>query len=260
MQRVLRFTRANLNTMIGLTLLVVLIGGYVGQGAVNAHHEPANKFAAAGAAMDNFDPDTDHVVLSETMKVSTPFDLALSATAECSILTYLRSEAGSSGAESRSSGRVEMWVEIDGTPVPVQTGDIDPVTPNVQNDDGKVTFCNRTYARRITDTEGDSDIDEESDFIETRNANAFNWFALDVGRAYDKPDVPPGAGNNIVLVELWARYTDTEPAANTTCRALTDATNAQDCSRAYVGKRTLIAEPTNASVHEAVLPAPGAGN
>lgn len=263
MQKVLRFTRANLNTMIGLTLLVVLIGGYVGQSAVNAHHEPANKFAAAGAAIDDFGANADHVVLSETMKVSTPFDLALSATAECSILTYLRSEADGSGLPSNTTGRVEMYVTIDGTPVPVQTGDIDPDEPGVQNDDGKVTFCNRTYERRITDTENNTPmdgIDEERDFIETRTANAFNWFALDVGRAYDKPDVPAGAGNNIVLVELHARYTDTDAAAGSTCDPSTADPDQDDCSRAYVGKRTLVAEPTNASVHEAVLPGPGAGN
>ena len=264
MQKVLRFTRANLNTMIGLTLLVVLIGGYVGQSAVNAHHEPANKFAAAGAATDDVEPDTDHVVLRETMKVSTPFDLALSATAECSILTYLNTQGGADVPSETSSaeGQVEMWITIDGTRVPVQTtGYDDPSTPEEENgaDDGEVVFCNRKYQRTVEDAEEGMDgIDSERDFIRTRTANAFNWFALDVGRAYDKPDVPAGAGNNIVVVELWARYTDTP--SDTPCEEVTNLAEQEDCSVAFVGKRTLVAEPTNASVHEQVDPGPGAGN
>ena len=255
MERVIQFTRANLNTMVGVALILLLLGGFLGRNIVSAHHEPANKFAAAGAVTQDVDPDTDHVILSETMKVSTPFDLALSATAECSILTYLNSAANSSGVASSAEGRVELWVEIDNEAVPVQTGDVDPATPGVQNDNGEVTFCNRKYERTITDAETLPDgIDSERDFIRTRNANAFNWFALNVGSEYDKPDVPAGAGNNIVLVELHAEYTDTEPCNETT------ATAQEDCSRAYVGKRTLIAEPTNASIHEQVEPGPGAGS
>ncbi|MDQ4095251.1 MAG: hypothetical protein M3174_03470 [Actinomycetota bacterium] len=264
MHKVLAVGRAHVSTLVGIALIMVLLAGHFGQGAVNAHHEPANKFAAAGSAVEDVEPNTDHVILSETMKVSSPFDLALSATAECSILTYLRTTGSSTpGASelSRTEGRVEMWITIDGKRVPVQTGDIDPQTPGVQQDDGEVTFCNREYERRVIDTEDDGDgngdgIDEERDFIRTKNANAFNWFALDVGANYDDPTVPAGAGNNIVLVELWARYykEGADPCQETT------AGTQEDCSDAYVGKRTLVAEPTNASVHEAVLPGPGTGN
>ena len=262
MQRVLRFTRANLNTMIGLALLVVLVGGYFGQNVVNAHHEPANKFAAAGAAVDDVEPNTDHVILSETMKVSTPFDLALSATAECSILTYLNTEGGPEVVDetSEAEGRVEMWVTIDGEAVPVQThGYDDPSTVEEENgaDNGEVTFCNRKYQRTVEDMEDGMDgIDSERDFIRTRNANAFNWFALNVGSEYDKPDVPAGAGNNIVQIQLHARYSDTD----TVCTEDTELPDQEDCSMAFVGKRTLVAEPTNASVHEQVEPGPGAGS
>lgn len=262
MQKVLTIGRAHLNTLVGITLIIVLLGGYFGRGTVSAHHEPANKFAAAGSAIDDIDPNTTKVVLSETMKVSTPFDLALSATAECSILTYLRTTGSPNAGATETSeaeGRVEMWVEIDGEPVPVQTGDIDPETEGVQNDDGSVTFCNREYQRTVEDTEDAQDgIDEERDFIRTRNANAFNWFALNVGAEYDKPNVPAGSSNNIVQIDLVARYTKSA----TPCEAATEFTGTpqEDCSDAFVGKRTLVAEPTNASVHEAVLPAPGAGN
>lgn len=263
MTRALRFTREHIPVLVGITLIVVLLAGQFGGGAVSAHHEPANKFAAAGSATDDVEPNTDHIVLSETLKVSTPFDLALSATAECSILTYLNTEGSGPGTGAAATntasaeGIVEMWVEIDGEPVPVQTGDIDPEEDGVQNDDGEVTFCNRKYERTVTDAENPLDgIDSERDFIRTRTANGFNWFALDVGANYDKPDVPAGSGNNIVQVDLVARYTDSD----TPCQEVTNLAAQDDCSVAFVGKRTLIAEPTNASVHEAVLPAPGAGN
>ena len=261
MTRALRFSREHFSVVVGITLIAVLLGGYFGQGMVSAHHEPANKYAAAGAVTQDIGPNTDHAILTETMKVSSPFDLVLSATAECSILTYLRSAGSNAPGASNTSateGRVDMYITIDGNRVPVQTGDVNPQMPGVQQDNGEVTFCNREYERTITDAEGPLDgIDEERDFIRTRTANAFNWMALDVGFNYDEPNIPAGAGNNIVEIKLWARYTKqgTQP-----CQEVTNNAGQEDCSDAYVGKRTLIAEPTNASVHEAVLPAPGAGN
>ena len=260
MQQALRFTRTHLNTLVGLVMITLLLAGFLGRQIVGAHHEPANKYAAAGAAIDEVS-DADPI-LTETMKVSTPYDLNLQATVECAILTYLRSAgSGTAGTSetSSTSGRVELWVEIDNERVPVQQGDVDPA-PGVQNDNGEVTFCNRDYERTIRDSENLQDgIDEERDFIRTRTANAFNWIALDVGREYDKPDVPPGSGNNIIQIDLMARFTrqGAQP-----CEAATVFTGPaqEDCSDAFVGKRTLIAEPTNMSVHEAVLPGPGTGN
>jgi hypothetical protein len=282
--KALRFTRQNLNAIVGLALVVALMATYLAKEPVSAHHEPANKFAAAGAGLDDMSPDEAHVVLRETMKVSTPFDLALSATAECSILTYLRS--ATSGQEDKITGTVDMWVTLDGNRVPVQTTGYtgSEVGEEPGSDNGEVTFCNRTYARRITDTESAPDgIDEERDYIDTKTANAFNWFALDVGSNYDvatygydddndpnTPDVVE-TGNNIIVVELWAEYDDTDPATGA-CQATTDVVAApteddpdatapqEDCSKAYVGKRVLVAEPTNASVHEQVNPGPGAGD
>src|SRR5687767_12150701 len=125
----------------GFKILVALVAAalvftWTTQPAIG-HHQPANKFAAAGASIDDIEPATPHVVLSETMKVPTTHDLALSATAECSILTYLRTAGSSVGGaddESKSEGGVDFWVTIDGTPVPVQTGDIDDETDGDQRD------------------------------------------------------------------------------------------------------------------------------
>ena len=221
------------------TLLAIIAAAAVAIGLTAnfavATHEPANKVAAAGSGVDEVNGTA--ILLQERVKVSSPFDLILQLTSECSIITELTT--GGSGAEdfSEANAAVRLWITIDGETVPVQTGDTDPQTEGVQEDDGKATFCNRTYGRRVEDTEGDGDVDQQDDYIRTRTANAFNWLALDIGRNYDKP----ANGKNIVDVVVHAEYdTDTEG------RAVADA---------FVGKRTLIMEPTNASVHEQVQPA-----
>lgn len=224
--------------MLRKTALAAVVAGafaviVTGQGAF-ATHEPANKAAAAGAALEEFDRSV--VLLQERLKVSSPYDLILQLTSECSIVTELTT--GGTGAEdfSEASGSVQMWITIDGEAVPVQTGDIDPDAEGTQEDDGKVTFCNRTYGRSVEDADGDGNVDQEDDYIRTKNANAFNWLALNVGTDYDKPD----NGNNIVDVVVHAAYETSEQG-----RAIADA---------FVGKRTLILEATNASVHEQVEP------
>ena len=102
-------------------------------------------------------------------------------------------------------------------------------------DTGKVVLCNRAHNKTVTDAEDPADgTDEERDMTQTRQANGFNWLALDTGFVYDDP----ANGNNILDIVVWAEFTN-EQSAN----ALAEA---------RVGHRTLIAEPTNASVHESV--------
>ena len=209
----------------------------------DAGHESANKVAAAGSDIENVEDDS--VVLSETVRVSSTEDLVLQLTAECSILTHLVTNNDSPSA--RAFGSVRMRVEIDGIPVAVATDDTAGSGEDDQADDdseiGEVTFCNRAYQRTVTDQEDPEDgIDEEDDFIDTRTANAFNWLATDVGFNYDAD------GDNVVTIEVIADYdTEAEGAEGT-------------LAEAYIGSRTLIAEPTNASVHEAVEPQGGAGS
>jgi hypothetical protein len=207
----------------------------------DAGHEPANKVAAAGSDIDTI--GQDDVVLSETVRVSSTQDLVLQLTSECSILTELTTgpdeEAGASD-NAMAFGAVRMRIEIDGTPVLVATDDDASSEDDAADDDnepGEVTFCNRTYERTVTDGEDPQDgIDEEHDYIRTRTANAFNWLATDIGFNYDDP----ANGNNIVEIVVYADY---------------DVATAGDAvADAFIGSRTLIAEPTNASVHEAVEP------
>ena len=213
--------------------------------SADAGHEPAQKVAAAGSDVDEVGDDT--VVLSETVRVSSTQDMVLQLTAECSILTALTTN--NDNPTSTAFGSVRMRIEIDGHPVAVATDETTASEDDAADDDdeiGEVTFCNRTYSRTVTDEEDNTPPDgqdEEDDYIRTRTANAFNWLATDIGFNYDDPNI---LGNNVVLIEVFADY-DTDTAGE----AVADA---------FVGSRTLIAEPTNASVHEAVNPEGNAGS
>ena len=251
MDRVIRFTRANLNTIVGISLVLVLLASYMGQNSVSAHHEPANKTSSSGSDIDEVNDATP--ILSETMRVSSPQDAIISVSAECSILTQLATN--NNNPSSTSHGAVRLWVTIDGRRVPVSTddtavdGDDEVPDPNDTSDIGEITFCNRTYSRTVEDRETPPDgVDAERDFIRTRTANAFNWMAFNLGTQYDDPNVPAGAGNNIIHVQLWADY---DELATGHPLSLADG---------FVGSRTMIVEPTNVSNHEQVQPQGGSGN
>ncbi|MDQ4064922.1 MAG: hypothetical protein M3161_02635 [Actinomycetota bacterium] len=219
-------------TAIASGVVVALLFSFAGIYQANADHEPANKVAAAGSTVEVAGPGEKIPVLQERVRVSSPFDLILQLSAECDILTDL-TFGGTGGAGSASAfGQVRMWIEIDGIPVPITTKDSGPPNPQQPGDDGKVVFCNRAHERSVTDHEDDDGTDEHKEMTQTRQANAFNWLALDLGFNYDNP----ANGRNVFDIIVYAEFTET---------ALNRA-NAE----ALIGNRTLIAEPTNASVHE----------
>ena len=228
--------------LVAALLVVTLFVAYQAANTANAHHEPANKGAAAGSDLDTI--GQDDLLLSETMKVSSPEDLIISVTAECSILTELTTNNDS--LNSRAFGSVRLRVEVDGREVPVSANDGAGGADDAGDDDdeiGEVTFCNRAYERTVADEETPTDgVDEEHDYIDTRTANAFNWLALDTGVLYDSP----ANGNNIITVELFADY-DT-------------STVGEAVAEAFVGSRTMIIEPIRLSIHEQVQPQGGVGN
>lgn len=190
-----------------------------------ADHEPANKVAAAGSQVEVMGAGDTVAILQERVKVSSNADLVLSLTAECDILTELTT--GGNGAEDSAGafGQVRTWITVDNKVVPVSTDDVDET--------GKVVLCNRAHNKSITDAEDDGDgTDEEYDMTQTRQANGFNWLALDTGFAYDDR----ANGNNVLDIVVWAEFTET-------------TLNRAD-AEALVGHRTLIVEPTNASIHE----------
>jgi hypothetical protein len=224
-----------------LLLAAILFTAYTATNAT-ASHEPANKAGAAGSDIDAI--GEDQVILSETMKVSSPEDLIIQVTAECSILTALTTN--NDNPTSTAFGAVRLRVEVDGREVPVGLNESGASEDDAADDDdeiGEVTFCNRAYSRTVTDGEDPADgIDEEDDYIRTRTANAFNWLALDTGVLYDDP----ANGNNILTIELIADY-DTDTAG-------------EAIAEAFVGSRTMIIEPSRVSIHEQVQDQGGAGN
>jgi hypothetical protein len=206
----------------------LLIGAlFAGQSAF-ADHEPANKLTASGSETEVMAPGQTIPILEERVKVSSPFDVILSASAECDILTDLTTGGNGNTDTAGAFGQVRMFITIDDKVVPVSSDDV--------TETGKVVFCNRAHNKTVTDREtpAGGGTDEENDMTQTRQANAFNWLALDVGFNYDDP----ANGNNIVDIVLWAEFTE-------------EVVNRAD-AQALVGHRTLIAEPTNASNHESV--------
>lgn len=244
--------------LVGLALIAAV---FVGPTA-SADHEPANKVAAAGSTTEVLDPEVDQVVLQERVKVSSSFDLILSLSSECSILTALRTgdnDAGNPATDTANSfGQLVFYLTIDGKRVPVTYTDEGNKQEPTETDEpaasrpfadgtGEVVFCNREYQRTVTDSENNGQtpdgIDTQEDFIRTRTANAFNWLARDVGFNYDIPD----NGNNVVDIKVFARFNRNGPGC---LPSGLPAVSEDSCSNAIVGRRTLIAEPTNASVHE----------
>jgi hypothetical protein len=243
--------------LVGALLAATLFIGYTVSHTAFATHQPADKTTVAASSVDEVgETGTAEPILRDEMKVSSPSDLILQLTAECSILTALQTgERPGSPAENTDSasatGQIRMFVTVDGVVVPVSGMDVNPALPGVQTDDGKVVFCNRTYERKVKDSEDEDGLDTEEDYIRTRAANAFNWFALDTGFNYDSPD----NGNNILEIIVWAEYTKA-PAC--TAAESADPIGAT-CADALVGKRSLIIEPVHAANDENTLPAGESG-
>lgn len=251
------FTRRN-TAVAAIALAVGLVIGTAG-GGFAGDNMPADKTAVGGSSLEDIDPNETKEILSQRMKVSSPADLILGVTSECSILTRLITDED--GETAATTGSVDIWITIDDHVVPVQTagvdtdddGDVD--ADDGVGDNGEVTFCNRTYQRTETDQEAEGTeetglVDKEDDYIRTKAANAFNWVALNVGvdeteGGYDDP----ANGNNIIDVRVFARYDRTHQ--NNTC-ATADLVEDEltSCSEAFVGKRTLVIEPVHAAVNE----------
>lgn len=207
--------------MKGRKLSTALLGALVGvilassQG-VFATHAPANKVVAAGSTLQVLGPQAEATILTATLRTSKPTDLILSVSMECSIFTRLTTN--DTNPTSSAEGQVRAWVEIDGTIVPINSISTPPQNPPAAGgEDDKVTFCNRKYQRSVTDDEDPLDgQDIEEDFIDTKNANSFNWLRLNMG-----------SGIHTIVVK--ATLTET---------IMGDAT-----AEAVIGNRSLIAEP-----------------
>lgn len=199
-----------------LVLSLVLTGSASAQNG-------ANKVHVSGSTVDVIPAVTPVTVLSGQVKTSTNSDLLLSVTAECAIhvddvdqLTGLRTSRYGGQADDFAQVVLKMWVEVDGVAVPVDAGD-----------DGRVNFCRRDSL--------ESSFNQQQvahTFENTRNANGFNWKAVNVG-------------NGTHTVEVKAEVTggsSGSPAPFTDLFNLTLG-NPAPTVQGVVGRRSLVVEP-----------------
>jgi hypothetical protein len=202
---------------VAIAVAALVVGGAQG---VLATHLPADKVVASGSKVQVISPGTSVPILSATLRTSSPTDLMLSVAMECSIFTQLVTGPSDQGGTdtATASGVIRAWVEIDGNIVPINSVSNPPQPPPPPGDDSdKVTFCNRTYSRTVTDSENPLDgQDIENDYIDTKNANSFNWLRLNMG-----------SGQHTIVVRA----------------TLTQATNGDATAQAVIGNRSLIVEP-----------------
>jgi hypothetical protein len=182
-------------------LIAVLIVALVAMTAVFIRQQialagsnmPADKMTVTASNTSVSGPNTDMTLMTARMKTSTVADLRLEVTAECTILSNI-TNAGTSS--SGYQAKVDVWVEVDGAPVPV----VPPAsttgasgTGSSGPDDGRVVFCNREFTRNTTFA---SDSESIKDVESTEQANAFNWVAMNVG-------------NGIHTIVVKAHFSDT---------------------------------------------------
>ena len=182
--------------------------------------QAADKAFVSGSTLTAVSPFTNQQLLCVQMRTSTPEDLMLGVTTECSILTQVSTTGSSS---SSASGTIDIWVTVDGHVVPVDT-----TQPANQTTNGQVTFCNRDATQNFTDGDATSSgQDTLTEYLKTKTANAFNWANLDTG-------------NGIHTVQVWATFipgsscSDTTPAPSSTTANCTGE----------IGNRTLEIQPT----------------
>jgi len=144
----------------GLTMLLV-----VPLQNATANHLPADKIGVAGSAIQEVGPG-EKVLLTSTLRNSTPTDLMIQVTSECALWTNITSPS------SEAVASVTVWVTLDGVPVPVTS---DPAQGGP--DDGKVVFCNRDF--KILALLSPQELIQLC--LSSKSANAFNWVAMNVG-------------------------------------------------------------------------------
>jgi hypothetical protein len=204
-----------------VALAALAFNSLSGVNVANATHQPADKVVASGNKIATTGVGENETILQATLRTSSPTDLILSVSMECSILTdnIITGGSGVATETAETMGKVRVWVEIDGKIVPVNSvsSSTTTATPSAGTDTDKVTFCNRTFNRTVTDKENPLDgIDYSRNYIETKDANAFNWLRLNMGS---------GIHSIVVKAEYSASSTQGSTAS------------------AYIGNRSLIVEP-----------------
>lgn len=212
-------------------LMAVALAFTLTSNAADANHTPANK-VVADASIDDIEfvtPEQDVPILRQKLRTSRPADLLLQVSSECSIVTDVVTNGNESSAargklsyylEIATEGGATRRVGVQETSGPANTGG--------EDDDGEVIFCDRTYGRDVENL-GETNTDDARirTYMDTRNANAFNWLAFNVG-------------SGVHTVTLYANYD------NALAEDSEFTTNSDSSSQGVVGRRTLIIEPVRA--------------
>jgi len=101
---------------------------------------------------------------SATLQTNKERDLAIRFTGECFVYTQGANSASQNDVQSQAS--VTTWVEVDGTPVPVDASATD--------DDGKIGLCARSQS--LNSTLSDQQVIDLA--VLSQAAHGFNWNAL----------------------------------------------------------------------------------
>jgi hypothetical protein len=197
--------------MFAAALFFLLMNG--SGSTATATHQPADKVTANGSTTEVISPQEEVTLLSGTLRTSSPADLLLQVSAECAITTEITTVGND---RQRAEGKVTVWVEITD-----ENGETKTVGVNDGDTEGEVVFCNRVYERETTLFD-DEDATIRT-FMDTRQANAFNWVALNVGKG-------------IQLIEVKARLEQEATLPP-------EGEDPRSSAMAAVGNRTLIVEP-----------------
>ena len=236
------------NALLGLLVLAMLVNPIF----AGANHQPADKVVAQANKVAVFSEEMSGengvTILDSTFKTSGPTDLMVHVTLECSILTRVVTPGDpEEGATStgEAAGRIRVWLEFDGKRVDLNQVSMNPQPndpPEIGDDSDKVTFCNRHNRNTLTDAEDPMDgVDEMEVYLNTKNANAFNWVILNTG-GWGGTD----AGHNIHELVVKAQFDEADPNGTVI------TANAESEASGFVGNRTLIVEPTKMSNHASV--------
>jgi hypothetical protein len=201
---------------------VAILGTFLLAQTAFGASQPADKAYASGKKVAIVGPGANVPILTAVFKTSAPEDLIFNVTLECSIVTSVTT-TGNGFAEAQ--GNVQIWVTIDGKIVPIQSVSSNPQPSNSSiagDDTDKVTFCHRDQAQTVS---GATNTFMLTEYIETKEANAFNWVYLN-------------AGSLTHTITVYATLTNSPVTAACTPTTVTT------CSAALIGNRTLVVEPT----------------
>lgn len=163
--------------LVSLVLAIAvtgLIGGHALADKGDSNAQPADKMAVDGSSLEIMTTEVsdgatseEHTILSGEMRTSSVTDLIFQVTAECALWTDVVTVGND---ESQAVATVNVWVELDGEPVAVS---------GAEDSNADVVFCHRDYEVVTHEWENENATTER--YLETRQANAFNWITLDVG-------------------------------------------------------------------------------